>query len=73
MEKPKIQEWIDCNIELPPSDGVYLVTNHPNDTYDLGVCQYDGIGFSSIGIYKNPKYWAYQKPLQKKYGKIKDF
>lgn len=69
MQKPNPEIWIDADIELPFKDGYYYVTNHPKDTYDLGCCYYDGFGFVCDRIYRNVKYWAEQKPLEKKYGK----
>lgn len=65
------QKWIDVNEELPPVDGSYEVTNHPEKPFDLGVCEYDGLGFIADRIYRNPRYWRNIHNLDKKYGKQK--
>jgi len=62
-------EWIDVKTELPPIDGSYEVTNHPEKPFDLGVCEYNGLGFIADRIYRNPKFWRYMCHKQKKYGK----
>ena len=66
---PFDQKWIDVNEELPLVDGSYEVTNHPEKPFDLGVCEYNGLGFIADRIYRNPKYWRYMHNLEKKYGK----
>ena len=64
-------KWINADEELPEKDGYYWVSNHPEKPFDFGTCQYDGFGFISDGIYRNVKYWANPKPMQKKYGNLK--
>jgi hypothetical protein len=68
----EINLWISTDLELPPKDDYYYVTNHPSDTYDLGVCFYDGFGFIIERIYRNVKFWTYVIKSEKKYGKLKD-
>jgi len=67
----EMREWIDVKEELPLVDGSYEVTNHPEKPFDLGVCEYNGLGFIADRIYRNPKYWRYMHNLEKKYGKQK--
>lgn len=66
----KENEWIKSSEELPPCDGMYHCTNHPENTFDLGCCKYDGYGFMADLMYRRPKYWRYMAPLEKKYGKV---
>jgi hypothetical protein len=63
-------KWIESSKELPPCDGFYQCTNHPDRPFDLGTAKYDGFGFDCFGIYKNPKYWRYIHDKEKRYGVI---
>lgn len=65
-------EWKYMDIEAPPQDGRYFVTNSPKDPSldrDSGVYSYDGYGFYIFeGRYYHGKYW---KSLpEKRYGKV---
>lgn len=67
--------WKDVDIELPPCDGIYEITNDVflsmnNKKYDLECLDYDGYGFKFLGIYRPVKYWRFCLPLEKKYGKV---
>ena len=64
--------WILIEEELPPKDGIYEVTCYPGDLdpYDKTCMQYDGIGFSYISAYRNPKAWRFIVEKQKRYGKL---
>lgn len=67
--------WIECEKELPPNDGFYEVTNHPDKQNDFlkhemtAAAYYDGHGFTYLGVYRTPKYWKKYQFLEKKYGK----
>lgn len=72
-------DWIDVSKELPPCDGTYEITNHPEFEEDpirrevTGTAYYDGWGFQYLGVYRNPGYWRKIAPkLSKKYGKVND-
>jgi hypothetical protein len=69
-------KWIFVEEELPPEDGIYEVTNHPNHEDWIkreytATAYYDGYGFEYLGVYRTPKYWRKYEPMQKKYGKQK--
>ena len=71
-------EWIKTEEELPPCDGIYEVTNHPEIEEDpiirhvTSTANYDGWGFQYLGVYRNPGYWRkIPERKQKIYGKIK--
>lgn len=64
-----VHNWVSMDVELPPKDGFYYVTNHPDDAFDLGSCFYDGHGFLYDRIYRNVEYWSGPTLLEKKYGK----
>ncbi len=57
-----MDEWIDCEKELPPCDGIYAVTNNPNTLFDLSYLEYDGYGFKHNGHYVIPDYWKERWP-----------
>lgn len=62
--------WIECKKELPPYDGLYRVTNDPENEMGIrGVAKYDGYGFIYQNHYVTPDYWAFYTPEEKKYGK----
>ena len=65
-------EWNNVYEELPPCDGMYQVANNPTLHGDIGICEYDGLGFLLSGIYRYPMYWRKIPILEKKYGKIKN-
>lgn len=62
--------WINSRDELPPSDGLYEVTNNPKDSLACAVMNYDGIGFFYVGIYRSVLFWRHHQPVAKKYGKL---
>lgn len=67
-------EWIKCEDELPPCDGRYQVTNHPESSWGegkIGTADYDGYGFMILGAYRNPLWWKPLETYSKKYGKQK--
>ncbi len=68
------ENWICVDDELPPQDGIYLVTNYPRKSFDIdfGVLEYDGYGFTERGIYFQPKFWKHPGKTEKKYGKVKN-
>ncbi len=60
-------QWISCDQELPPKDGLYEVCSIPGR--DFGACIYDGFGFTYLGIYRDGvKYWRHMEH-KKRYGK----
>lgn len=69
-------DWIETDIELPPCDGLYEVTNHPEFEKKpskeelFSIAFYDGYGFKYLGIYRNPKWWRKNSERMKRYGKI---
>lgn len=68
--------WVNCDDELPPADGIYEVTNHPEFEFvkapcHIGVLSYDGFGFLYDGIYRPVQYWRHYLKPEKKYGKQK--
>ncbi len=65
-------DWIDVDIELPPRDGMYEVTNNPNLLQQEGALYYDGIGFSLIDAYRPIRYWRPYNKIEKRYGKLKE-
>lgn len=70
-------KWISIEEELPPCDGTYEITNHPEFEEDpikrelTSTAYYDGYGFEFLGVYRNPGYWRKFEMKEKKYGKIK--
>lgn len=62
-------EWNSSNCELPPSDGLYEITNIINAGCQA-ILEYDGYGFKHENHYVRPFFWRQFKPLEKKYGKI---
>lgn len=64
-------DWKDVDKELPEKDGMYEITNRiDGEKSPIWPAFYDGIGFESMGVYRNPKYWR-KSSVEKKYGKIK--
>jgi hypothetical protein len=61
--------WIKCEDELPKEDGQYWICGMAQHV--IGYAFYDGWGFQSEGIYREPYFWAYREEKQKKYGKQK--
>lgn len=66
----KNYDWIDVTKELPPSDGMYDITNNPNSWKAEDCLLYDGIGFLLVHAYRTVKFWRHHTPLVKRYGKI---
>lgn len=64
-----MNEWIKCEEELPPHDGIYLISNDPSKDF-IGGASYDGIGFFIYPAYRTPVYWKHTS-FNKKYGKQK--
>lgn len=71
--------WVSVEDELPPVDGMYEITNHPEFSEDpirrecTGTAYYDGWGFEYLGVYRSPGYWRKITPkLKKRYGKKND-
>jgi hypothetical protein len=64
-------EWKNCDEELPPCDGFYIVGITPKHDYGFEL-RYDGYGFIYEGIYRPVKFWRFveQKTQIKRYGKI---
>jgi len=78
MKSGKInEEWKKTEIELPPKDGIYEVTNNPyfeSDPFNremISTCVYDGYGFELHGVYRDPLYWRDCKSRERRYGKVK--
>jgi len=65
-----MNDWKNVEEELPPCDGSYEVTNHPDKPYDLGFFYYNGYGFIDGDVFKNPQYWRNVSPREKRYGKV---
>lgn len=69
-------EWIDVQVELPPCDDMYEITNFPEYEEDwikrelTSTAYYDGYGFNYLGVYRTPKYWRKWQPAEKRYGKV---
>lgn len=69
--------WIETEKELPPQDGIYEITNHPEKEDDLlrremtSTAFYDGYGFNFLGVYRQAKFWRKFEYVEKRYGKIK--
>lgn len=70
--------WISVKEELPPKDGIYEVTNHPDiennwTNRNLTIlATYDGYGFEYLGIYRFPRYWRKYELKEKRYGKLEN-
>lgn len=62
------KEWIKCEEELPPCDGIYLISDIPSMGWE-GVARYDGYGFLLNKRYLHPKYWTHLENIKKIYGK----
>jgi hypothetical protein len=64
-------EWIDVQVELPPKDGLYEISNDKNSRSAQGCYHYDGIGFFIVNAYRPVKFWRHHMSLSnKKYGKV---
>lgn len=70
-------EWISVDVELPPCEDTYEITNWPDQEKDwcmrhfTSTAFYDGYGFMYGGIYRSPGYWRKYTPIEKKFGKVK--
>jgi hypothetical protein len=72
-------ELFSCEEELPPEDGMYLITNNVQkdsiytlfDYNDTAIGEYDGYGFKYGLKYISPLYWGHLPVQEKKYGKVK--
>lgn len=69
--------WKCVDDQLPPFDGIYEITNHPqaeDDPYNrlIGTAYYDGLGFEYMGVYRSPRYWRGPRDTEKKkYGPVR--
>ncbi len=62
--------WKQSILELPLHDCIVECANDPKEFLDIEICEYNGYGFKSYGMYKEPIYWRYTQLLEKKYGKL---
>lgn len=72
MQKDNLNPWRKSEIELPEHDCIVECCNDKDSymDFDMITAEYNGYGFKLFGMYRNPKYWRYAKPLEKRYGKI---
>ena len=62
-----LNQWIECEKELPSEDGYFEVRNETQ--IHSVIMEYDGYGFKFNNIYHQPDFWRKLKERNKRYGK----